>query len=86
MIDSNLMCALFPLCRTGGEHVTRLLLTSSNMENTQDINENDGDDEIGLKLPAAGSARTAWQALQLYLVRCCRDNLVERLLKFLSSV
>lgn len=70
MIFSNLMCALFPLHRTGGEPVTRLLLTSSMMENTQDSNENDGDDEIGLKLSAAGSARTAWQALQLYLVRC----------------
>jgi len=52
---------------TGGEPVTRLLLTSSMMENTQDSNDNDGDDEIGLKLSAAGSARTAWQALQLYL-------------------
>ena len=47
-----------------------LLLTSSTMENTQDLNDNDGDDKIGLKLSTAGSAQTTRHTIQIYMVKC----------------
>jgi len=53
---------------TRGEPVTRLLLTSGSfLEDSEETNDKNGDDETGPKLPPAGTARTAWQALQQYL-------------------
>lgn len=60
----------------GGEPVTRLLLTSGSMlEDTEEPNDKYGEGETGPKLPPAGTARTAWQALQEYLVEFCSSGL-----------
>lgn len=53
---------------TRGEPTSRLLLTSGTLlEDAEEINDKGGEDETGPKLPPAGTARTAWQALQQYL-------------------
>ncbi|KAG0622512.1 hypothetical protein M758_3G102700 [Ceratodon purpureus] len=53
---------------TRGEPTSRLLLTSGSLlEDTEETNDKSGEDETGPKLPPAGTARSAWLALQQYL-------------------
>lgn len=60
----------FLLCRTGGEVATRFLLTSGTLsEDAEESIEKGVEDETGPHLPPVGTVRTAWQALQIYLVR-----------------
>jgi hypothetical protein len=57
----------FP-CRTIGEPVTRLLLTASVKEDVDEATAMVNGGQTVANLPATGTARFAWQALQSYLV------------------
>jgi hypothetical protein len=57
----------FP-CRTIGEPVTRLLLTASVKEDVDEATAMVNGGQMVANLPATGTARFAWQALQSYLV------------------
>lgn len=68
-LTTELTALIYEFCRTRGEPAPRLLLTSGSlMEDIEATNDKGGEDETGPKLPPAGTARTAWQALQQYLV------------------